>query len=113
MKSINDIILEGKAGEVKKLYMLAILILFGMWKEYKAYDDLFSSFTKDELEKCQDLYDFLDKCDDDNNKRIRFSTIKEYFNILNKMADYVLNTNSKEFGVHDKKTWKEIKEYIN
>lgn len=112
MKSINDIISESKAGEVKKLYMWAILILFGMWKEYKAYDDLFSSFTEEELEDCQDLCDFLDKCDDDN-KRIRFSALKEYFDIMNKMADYVLKSDSKEFGIHDKKEWKEIKTYIS
>lgn len=112
MKSINDIILEGKSGELKKLYMLDILILHGMWKEYKVYGDLFDSFTEEELDNCEKLCDFLNKCDEDN-KRIRFSAVKEYFDILNKMADYVINSKSNEFGIHDKKTWKEIKEYIS
>ena len=39
MKNIKDIISEGKAGTLRKLDMLTIMIAYQMWKEYKLYDN--------------------------------------------------------------------------
>ena len=112
MKSINDIINEAKSGELKKLYILTIMLPYQMWKEYKLYDEFFGKLNKEELEDYDDLNKKLEQLDNDNS-RVRWSLLKEYFEIINKTADYVLSCPDDEFSKSDKKVWKEIKDNIS
>jgi len=111
MKTINEIINEGKAGPLKKLDMLTIMVAYQMWKEYKLYDEFFSKLNEEELEDYDDLVKELEKLDDDNT-RVQWSFIKQYHNIINKTCDYVLGCPDDEFSKSDKRIWKEIKEHV-
>ena len=110
MKTIQDIIIEGKSGELKKLYMLTIMIPYQMWKEYKVYDDFFGKLDKDEINKYRSLDATLSDFEN-NNERYRFSIIKKDFDIINSLADYIIN--NVESTKSDKLIWKEIKEYVS
>ena len=111
MKTINEIINEGKAGPLKKLDMLTIMVAYQMWKEYKLYDEFFSKLDEEELEDYEELNKQLEKLDDDNS-RVQWSFIKQYHNIINKTCDYVLSCPDDEFSKSDKRIWKEIKEHV-
>ena len=112
MKSIQEIVNEGKSGELKKLDMLTIMVAYQMWKEYKLYDEFFGKLNEEELEDYDDLNKRLEQLDDDNS-RVRWSLLKEYFEIINKTADYVLSCPDDEFSKSDKRIWKEIKQYVS
>ena len=111
MKTINEIINEGKAGPLKKLDMLTIMVAYQMWKEYKLYDEFFNKLNEEELEDYEELNKQLEKLDDDNS-RVQWSFIKQYHNIINKTCDYVLSCPDDEFSKSDKRIWKEIKEHV-
>ena len=112
MKTINDIITESKAGPLKKLDMLTIMVAYQMWKEYKLYDEFFGKLNEEELEDYGELNRQLEKLDDDNS-RVQWSFIKQYHNIINKTCDYVLSCPDDEFSKSDKRIWKEIKTHVN
>ena len=112
MKSINDIIIEGKSGELKTIYILTLMIPFQMWKEYNVYNDFFGKLSDDEINDWEYFIKWLDEIDS-TNKRVRFSAANMYFDHINKLADYVINSKSNEFGIHDKKIWKEIKAFVS
>lgn len=112
MKTINDIISESRVGPIKKLDMLTIMIAYQMWKEYKLYDEFFGKLDKEELEDYDDLNKRLEQLDNDNS-RVRWSLLKEYFEIINKTADYVLSCPDDEFSKSDKRIWKGIKQYVS
>lgn len=112
MKTINDIILENRVGPIKKLDMLTIMVAYQMWKEYKLYDEFFGKLDKEELEDYDDLNKRLEQLDNDNS-RVRWSLLKEYFEIINKTADYVLSCPDDEFSKSDKRIWKGIKQYVS
>ena len=112
MKTINDIISENRVGHIKKLDMLTIMVAYQMWKEYKLYDEFFGKLDKEELEDYDDLNKRLEQLDNDNS-RVRWSLLKEYFEIINKTADYVLSCPDDEFSKSDKRIWKGIKQYVS
>jgi len=111
MKSINDIITESKAGPLKKLDMLTIMLAYQMWKEYKLYDEFFEKLNEEELEDYENLIKQLEKLDDDNS-RVQWSFLKQYFDIINKTADYILSCPDDEFSKSDKRIWNEIKIHV-
>ena len=111
MKTINDIITEGKAGPLKKLDMLTIMVAHGMWKEYKLYDEFFGKLNDEEQEDYEELVKQLNKLDDDNS-RVQWSFIKQYHGIIAKTCDYVLSCPDDEFSKSDKRIWKEIKTHV-
>lgn len=111
MKSLSDIITEGKAGPLKKLYMLTIMVTYQMWKEYKLYDEFFSKLDKEELEDYDNLNKQLEQLDDANS-RVQWSFIKQYNEIIVKTCDYVLDCPNSEFSKSDKRIWKEIKTHV-
>ena len=110
MKSIQEIV-EGKAGPLKKLDMLTIMVAYQMWKEFKLYDEFFGELDKEELEDYDDLNKRLEQLDNDNS-RVQWSFIKEYHDIINKTADYVLSCPDDEFSKSDKRIWQEIKTHV-
>ena len=112
MKTIQDIINEGKAGPLRKLDMLTIMVAYQMWKEYKLYDEFFGKLNDEELEDYDDLNKQLEKLDDDNS-RVQWSFIKQYHDIINKTCDYVLNSPDDEWSKSDKRIWKEIKTHVS
>jgi hypothetical protein len=112
MKSINDIITESKAGPLKKLDMLTIMLAYQMWKEYKLYDEFFEKLNEEELEDYENLMKQLEKLDNDNS-RVQWSLLKKYFNIISKTCDYILNSPDDEFSKSDKKIWSGIKRYVS
>lgn len=112
MKSIQDIISEGKSGKIRKIDMLTIMIAFQMWKEYTLYDEFFGKLSDEELEEYEELNKRLEQLDDDNS-RVQWSFFKTYFNVINKTADYVLKSPDDEFSQSDKRIWKEIKTYVS
>jgi len=112
MKSIQEIVNEGKSGSLKKLDMLTIMVAYQMWKEYKLYDEFFGKLDEEELQDYDDLNKRLEQLDNDNS-RVRWSLLKEYFEIINKTADYVLSCPDDEFSKSDKRIWKEIKQYVS
>ena len=111
MKTIQDIINEGKAGPLRKLDMLTIMVAYQMWKEYKLYDEFFGKLNDEELEDYEDLVKELDKLDNDNS-RVQWSFIKQYYDIIAKTCDYVLSCPDDEFSKSDKRIWKEIKTHV-
>ena len=111
MKSINDVITEGKAGPLKKLDMLTIMIAYQMWKEYKLYDEFFGKLDKEELEDYEELTKRLEQLDNDNS-RVQWSFIKQYHGIISKTCDYVLSCPDDEFSKSDKRISKEIKTHV-
>ena len=111
MKNIKDIISEGKAGTLRKLDMLTIMVAYQMWKEYKLYDEFFGKLTKEEQEEFLQLNAVLEQLEDDNT-RVQWSFIKEYHDIINKTADYVLSCPDDEFSKSDKRIWQEIKTHV-
>ena len=111
MKTINEIINEGKTGPLKKLDMLTIMVAYQMWKEYKLYDEFFGKLNEEELEDYGELNKQLEKLDDDNS-RVQWSFLKQYFDIILKTCDYVLSCPDDEFSKSDKRIWKEIKEHV-
>ena len=112
MKTINEIITEGKSGPLKKLDMLTIMVAYQMWKEFKLYDEFFGKLDKEELEDYDDLNKRLEQLDNDNS-RVQWSFIKEYHDIINKTADYVLSCPDDEFSKSDKRIWNEIKQHVS
>ena len=112
MKTINDLITESRVGPIKKLDMLTIMVAYQMWKEYKLYDEFFGKLDDEELQDYDDLNKKLEQLDNDNS-RVRWSLLKEYFEIINKTADYVLSCPDDEFSKSDKRIWKGIKEYVS
>ena len=112
MKTINDLITESRVGPIKKLDMLTIMVAYQMWKEYKLYDEFFGKLDDEELQDYDDLNKKLEQLDNDNS-RVRWSLLKEYFEIINKTADYVLSCPDDEFSKSDKRIWKEIKQYVS
>ena len=108
MKTIQDIIQEGKSGELRKLYILTIMIPYEMWNEYKVYDDFFGKLDKDKINQFRSLDNKLSNFENDS-KRYRFSIIKDHFEIINNLVDYML---TQDISKYDKKIWKEIKEYV-
>jgi len=111
MKTINEIINEAKAGPLKKLDMLTIMVAYQMWKEYKLYDEFFGKLNEEELEDYENLNKQLEKIDDDNS-RVQWSFLKQYFDIISKICDYVLSCPDDEFSKSDKCIWKEIKTHV-
>ena len=109
MKSINEIILEEKSGSLKKLYMLTIMIPYEMYKEYDAYKEFFDKLDTEELRKFEALDELLTDIDD-NSKRCKFSIIKDYFDIINELVDYMIEHGN--LSKDDLKIWKEIQENI-
>ncbi len=95
-----------KAGQLKKLYILTIMIPYQMWLEYGKCSDFFNSLTEDELEDFEYLYRKLLWLDE-NEQRCQFSRIRSFFGIINKLCDYMIVTNRDELRI-----WKEIKEYV-
>ena len=67
---------------------------------------------KEELEDYDDLNKRLEQLDNDNS-RVRWSLLKEYFEIINKTADYVLSCPDDEFSKSDKRIWEGIKQYVS
>ena len=112
MKTINDLITESRVGPIKKLDMLTIMVAYQMWKEYKLYDEFFGKLDDEELQDYDDLNKKLEQLDNDNS-RVRWSLLKEYFEIINKTADYVLSCPDDEFSKSDKRIWKGIKQYVS
>lgn len=112
MKDLVEIVNENRVGPIKKLDMLTIMVAYQMWKEYKLYDEFFGKLDKEELEDYDDLNKRLEQLDNDNS-RVRWSLLKEYFEIINKTADYVLNSHDDEFSKSDKRIWKVIKQYVS
>lgn len=112
MKTINDLVTESRVGPLKKLDMLTIMIAYQMWKEYKLYNEFFGKLNKEELESYEELNNKLEQLDNDNS-RVRWSLLKEYFEIINKTADYVLNSSDDEFSKSDKRIWRGIKQYVS
>ena len=112
MKTINDLITESRVGPIKKLDMLTIMVAYQMWKEYKLYDEFFGKLDDEELQDYDDLNKKLEQLDNDNS-RVRWSLLKEYFDIINKTADYVLSCPDDEFSKSDKRIWKGIKQYVS
>ena len=68
MKTIQEIITEGKAGRLRKLDMLTIMVAYQMWKEYKLYDEFFGKLNNEELEDYDDLNKRLEQLDNDNSR---------------------------------------------
>ena len=112
MKTINEIITESRVGPIRKLDMLTIMVAYQMWKEYKLYDEFFGKLDDEELQNYDDLNKKLEQLDNDNS-RVRWSLLKEYFEIINKTADYVLSCPDDEFSKSDKRIWKGIKQYVS
>lgn len=112
MKDLIEIVNENRVGPIKKLDMLTIMVAYQMWKEYKLYDEFFGELNKEELEDYDDLNKRLEQLDNDNS-RVRWSLLKEYFEIINKTADYVLSCPDDEFSKSDKRIWKGIKQYVS
>ena len=112
MKTINDLVTESRVGPIKKLDMLTIMVAYQMWKEYKLYDEFFGKLDDEELQDYDDLNKKLEQLDNDNS-RVRWSLLKEYFEIINKTADYVLSCPDDEFSKSDKRIWKGIKQYVS
>lgn len=112
MKTINDLVTESRVGPIRKLDMLTIMVAYQMWKEYKLYDEFFGKLNDEEIQDYDDLNKKLEQLDDDNS-RVRWSILKEYFEIINKTADYVLNSPDDEFSKSDKRIWKGIKQYVS
>ena len=112
MKTINEIITEGKSGPLKKLDMLTIMVAYQMWKEYKLYDEFFGKLDDEELQDYDDLTKRLGQLDNDNS-RVQWSLLKEYFEIINKTADYILSCPDDEFSKSDKRIWNEIKQHVS
>jgi len=112
MKDLIEIVNENRVGPIKKLDMLTIMVAYQMWKEYKLYDEFFGKLDKEELEDYDDLNKRLEQLDNDNS-RVRWSLLKEYFEIINKTADYVLSCPDDEFSKSDKRIWKGIKQYVS
>ena len=67
MKSIQEIILEGTSGKIRKIDMLTIMIVFQMWKEYDLYDEFFEKLSDEELEKYKELDISLDELYNNNS----------------------------------------------
>lgn len=112
MKDLVEIVNENRVGPIKKLDMLTIMVAYQMWKEYKLYDEFFGKLDKEELEDYDDLNKRLEQLDNDNS-RVQWSLLKEYFEIINKTADYILNSPDDEFSKSDKKIWSGIKRYVS
>ena len=112
MKTINELVTESRVGPIKKLDMLTIMVAYQMWKEYKLYDEFFGKLDDEELQNYDDLNKKLEQLDNDNS-RVRWSLLKEYFEIINKTADYVLSCPDDEFSKSDKRIWKGIKQYVS
>lgn len=112
MKTINELVTESRVGPIKKLDMLTIMVAYQMWKEYKLYDEFFGKLDDEELQDYDDLNKRLEQLDNDNS-RVRWSLLKEYFEIINKTADYVLSCPDDEFSKSDKRIWKGIKQYVS
>jgi hypothetical protein len=112
MKTINELVTESRVGPIKKLDMLTIMVAYQMWKEYKLYDEFFGKLDDEELQDYDDLNKKLEQLDNDNS-RVRWSLLKEYFEIINKTADYVLSCPDDEFSKSDKRIWKGIKQYVS
>ena len=112
MKKFTTQLNESKIGPLKKLDMLTIMVVYQMWKEYKLYDEFFDKLDKEELEDYEDLNTRLEQLDNDN-ARVRWSSLKQYFNIISKTCDYVLSCSDDEFSKSDKRIWKEIKIYVS
>ena len=111
MKTITDIVNEGKSGSLKKLYMLSIIIIYQMNVEFKVYDDFFSKLSDEEIEDYDDLVDKVSFYDE-QNARVQWSRLKKWFPLLLKTCEYVENSDSDKFSKADKRIWKEIKEYV-
>ena len=112
MKSIQEIVNEGKSGELKKLHMLTIMIIFQMNVEYKVYDDFFSKLSDEEIEDYDDLVDKV-AFYDEQNARVQWSRLKKWFPLLAKTCDYVENSGDDKFSKSDKRIWKEIKQHVS
>lgn len=112
MKDLIEIVTENRVGPIKKLDMLTIMVAYQMWKEYKLYDEFFGKLDEEELEDYDDLNKRLEQLDNDNS-RVQWSLLKEYFEIINKTADYVLSCPDDEFSKSDKKIWSGIKRYVS
>ncbi len=113
MKTIQDIINEGRAKQTKfnnltKLYMLTIMIPYEMWKEYKVYDDFFGELPSNEKNSFEQIDKMLTEFDN-TNKRTTFKALNFYFYNLNKLADYMLK---QDLPKYEKKIWEEIKDNV-
>ena len=111
MKTIIDIVNEGKSGQLKKIYMLSIIIIYQMNTEFKVYDDFFSKLSDKEIKDYNYLVDTVSLYDDQNAK-VQWSSLKKWFPLLLKTCEYVENSDSNKFSKADKRIWKEIKEYV-
>lgn len=111
MKNIVDIV-EAKAGPLKKLDMLTIMVAYQMWKEYKLYDEFFGKLDDKEQKSYEELVKRLGQLDEDDAK-VQWSFLKKYFTIIDKTADYVLSEPDDVFSKSDKRVWKEIKTHVS
>ena len=111
MKDIKDIVFESKAGSIRKLDMLTIMVAYEMWKEFKLYDEFFGKLYNDEQEEYEELVKKLGKLDNDNS-RVQWSFLKQYNEIIDKTCNYVLSCPDDEFSKSDKRIWKEIKTHV-
>ena len=111
MKTIIDIVNEGKSGQLKKIYMLSIIIIYQMNTEFKVYDDFFSKLSDKEIKDYNYLVDTVSFYDDQNSK-VQWSSLMKWFALLLKTCEYVENSDSSKFSKADKRIWKEIKEYV-
>lgn len=111
MKSISEIVNESQSKTITKTLLLTMMIPYQMWTNYKAYDNFFGKLDDQDKFDWDDLINRLEELDEKNQYR-RFSSLKEYFPLLNSLADYVIDGNDENFSKLDKTLWKEIKEYI-
>lgn len=111
MKTIIDIVNEGKSGPLKKIHMLSIIIIYQMNTEFKVYDDFFSKLSDKEIKDYNYLVDKVSFYDDQNAK-VQWSSLKKWFPLLLKTCEYVENSDNDKFSKADKRIWKEIKEYV-
>ena len=111
MKTLSKIYEARKNGELKKIYILTIMIPYEMWKEYNLYDKFFGSLDNEEAQRFEELDKILGKLDD-GNKRVQFSAIQEFFIIIDKLCNYMLNDEKQNLDKADIRIWNEIKQYV-
>jgi len=112
MKALKDTLNEArgkhKSGPLKKIYILTLMLPYEFWKEDKICDEFFSKLTQEEIGDFEALDKELTWLDDSDQRR-QFSVLSYWYEIINKLCDYMLTVETNRW---EKLVWKEIKSYV-
>ena len=106
--TLNEVQGKHKSGPLKKLYILTLMLPYAFWNEDNIYDDFFGKLSQEEIDDFEALDKELTWLDESNQRR-QFSVLSYWYEIINKLCDYMLTVETSRW---EKLVWKEIKSYV-